>query len=203
MNGIPLAGSRADCQVLVVGASPTGLVLAAELLARGIRTRVIDRGDGVALQSRAIGIHARTLEVLDMMDLAERFIERGQVVRQFRFYSQGRCLTSLEFARCGSRFGFLLDLPQDETERLLRSRVTELGGVVEDGTELAGLSAGSDAVTATVRGHGGQVQDHRRVRRRLRRRAQPGAQRARPDLQRAPLPAGMAAGRCAAGLGPA
>ena len=144
-----------DCQVLVVGAGPTGLVLAAELLARGIRTRIIDKGDGVALQARAIGIHARTLEVLDMMGLAERFIERGQVVRQLRFYSEGRCLASLEFARCGSRFGFLLDLPQDETERLLRARVAELGGVVEPGTELTGLAPGGDAVTATVTRPGG------------------------------------------------
>jgi 2-polyprenyl-6-methoxyphenol hydroxylase-like FAD-dependent oxidoreductase len=148
MNGI-------DSQVLVVGAGPTGLVLAAELLARGISVRIIDKGDGVALQTRAIGIHARTLEVFDMMGLAERFIERGQVVRQLRFYSEGRCLASLEFGRCGSRFGILLDLPQDQTERLLRTRIAELGGVVENGTELISLTAGPDAVTAVVRGHGG------------------------------------------------
>jgi 2-polyprenyl-6-methoxyphenol hydroxylase-like FAD-dependent oxidoreductase len=167
MNGIPFPlatapapGSavrgRPDCQVLVVGAGPTGLVLAAELLARGIGTRIINQGDGVALQTRAIGIHARTLEVLDMMGLAERFVEHGQVVNHFRFYSQGRCLVSLEFARCGSRFGFMLDLPQDQTERLLRARVTELGGVVEDRTELTGLAIGGDAVTAAVRGSGDQ-----------------------------------------------
>jgi 2-polyprenyl-6-methoxyphenol hydroxylase-like FAD-dependent oxidoreductase len=142
-----------DCQVLVVGAGPTGLVLAAELLARGIGVRIIDKGDGVALQTRAIGIHARTLEVLDMMGLAERFVERGQVVNHLRFYSEGRCLVSLEFARCGSRFGFVLDLPQDETERLLRARITELGGAVEDGTKLTGLTAGHDTVIAAVRGH--------------------------------------------------
>jgi len=172
MNGVPpgqtaaapraaargRAGSGPDCQVLVVGAGPTGLVLAAELLARGIRTRIIDKGDGVELQARAIGIHARTLEILDMMGLAERFTERGQVVRHLRFYSRGRCLTSLEFARCGSRFGFLLDLPQDETERLLRARITELGGVVEQGAELTSLAAGGDAVTASVRGGAGQAQ---------------------------------------------
>jgi 2-polyprenyl-6-methoxyphenol hydroxylase-like FAD-dependent oxidoreductase len=151
-----LRDSYLDCQVLVVGAGPTGLVLAAELLARGISTRVIDQGDGVALQTRAIGIHARTLEVLDMMGLAERFIERGQVVRHLRMYSEGRCLVSLEFARCGSPFGFLLDLPQDQTERLLRARVAELGGVVEPRTELTGLTAGRDAVTATVC-HGGRA----------------------------------------------
>jgi 2-polyprenyl-6-methoxyphenol hydroxylase-like FAD-dependent oxidoreductase len=154
MNGIPLP----DCQVLVVGAGPTGLVLAAELLARGISVRIIDQGDGVALQTRAIGIHARTLEVLDMMGLAERFIERGQVVRHFRFYSEGRCLVSLEFGRCGSRFGILLDLPQDQTEGLLRARITELGGVVEDGAELTGLTIGGNTVTAAVRGPGGQAE---------------------------------------------
>src|SRR5215469_8113273 len=149
MNGIP---SGTDCQVLVVGAGPTGLVLAAELLARGIRTRIIDKGDGAALQARAIGIHARTLEVLDMMGLAQDFIERGQVVRYLRMYSLDRCLVNLEFARCGSRFGFLLDLPQDQTERLLRARIAELGGVVENGTELTGLTVGGDFVTATVHG---------------------------------------------------
>ena len=156
------ARSGPDCQVLVVGAGPTGLVLGAELLARGIRTRIIDKGDGVALEARAIGIHARTLEVLDMMGLAERFTDRGQVVRHFRFYSQGRCLASLDFARCGSRFGFLLDIPQDQTERLLRARITELGGVIEQGAELTGLTGGSDAVTATIRRPGGpDPDDHR------------------------------------------
>ena len=154
MNGIPFL----DGQVLVVGAGPTGLVLAAELLARGIGVRIIDKGDGVALQTRAIGIHARTLEVLDMMGLAERFVERGQVVRHLRFYSEGRCLASLEFGRCGSRFGFLLDLPQDQTERLLRARIAELGGMVEDRTELIGLTAGREAVTAVVRSRGGETE---------------------------------------------
>jgi 2-polyprenyl-6-methoxyphenol hydroxylase-like FAD-dependent oxidoreductase len=149
--------TQPDCQVLVVGAGPTGLVLAAELLARGIRTRVIDKGAGVALQARAIGIHARTLEILDMMGLADRFTERGRLVHQLRFYSQGRCLASLEFSRCGSRFGFLLDLPQDETERLLRARIGELGGVIEPGAELTGLAPGDDAVTVTVTGPAGRT----------------------------------------------
>src|SRR5215203_4915938 len=63
--------TSSDCQVLVVGAGPTGLVLAAQLLARGIRTRVIDKGDGPVPQSRALSVHARTLEVLDVMGLVD------------------------------------------------------------------------------------------------------------------------------------
>src|SRR4029077_17708304 len=116
-----------ECQVLVVGAGPTGLVLACELLARGVRTRVIGKGDGVVLQSRALGVHARTLEVLDMIGLADRFVSRGQVVHGFRMYADGKALVRLDLARNASRFGYMLDIPQDQTEAMLRERVGELG----------------------------------------------------------------------------
>ena len=146
-----------DCQVLIVGAGPTGLVLACELLARGIRARIIDKGDGAALETRALGIHARTLEVFDMMGLAGRFVGHGQVVRRFHMYTDGKTLVRLELGRNGSAFGFMLDVPQDVTETLLRQRITELGGRVEQGTELSGLSADSGGVTATVCEPGGVV----------------------------------------------
>jgi 2-polyprenyl-6-methoxyphenol hydroxylase-like FAD-dependent oxidoreductase len=144
-----------DCQVLVVGAGPTGLVLACELLARGVRARIIDKGDGVVLQTRALGIHARTLEVFDMMGLAERFIEHGQVVRRFHMYTDGKSLVRLDLARNGSAFGFMLDVPQDVTETILRQRVSELGGRVEQGTEIQGLSVDPSGITATVTEPGG------------------------------------------------
>ena len=164
-----------DCQVLVVGAGPTGLVLACELLARGIRARVIDKGDDVVLQTRALGIHARTLEVFDMMGLAERFVEHGQVVRRFHMYADGKTLVRLELARSGSAFGFMLDVPQDVTEAILRQRVSELGGSVERGTELRGLSQDPGGVTATVIEPGRRPSGrHGRLRRRRRWRAQPG-----------------------------
>jgi 2-polyprenyl-6-methoxyphenol hydroxylase-like FAD-dependent oxidoreductase len=149
--------SPRECQVLVVGAGPTGLVLACELLARGIRARIIDKGDGVVLQTRALGIHARTLEVFDMMGLAERFVEHGQVVRRFHMYTDGKTLVRLELARNGSVFGFMLDVPQDVTETILRQRVSELGGSVEQESELSGLSQDPGGVTATVIEPGGAV----------------------------------------------
>jgi 2-polyprenyl-6-methoxyphenol hydroxylase-like FAD-dependent oxidoreductase len=76
--------------VLVVGAGPTGLVLAAQLLARGIDTRIVDKGDGPARESRAVSVHARTLQVLGTMGLADAFIEHGQCVRRFRMYAGHR-----------------------------------------------------------------------------------------------------------------
>src|SRR2546429_5280218 len=118
--------SFCDCQVLVVGAGPTGLVLAAQLLARGIDTRIVDKGDGPARESRAVSVHARTLELLDTMGLADAFIEHGHRGRRFCMYAGNRSLLNLDMTRNGSRYGFILNLAQSETERLLRSRVHEL-----------------------------------------------------------------------------
>ena len=79
-----------DGQVLVVGAGPTGLTLAAQLLARGIHARVIDKGEGPAPQNRAVAIHARTLELLDTMGLADAFIDQGHRVRCLRWSANPR-----------------------------------------------------------------------------------------------------------------
>jgi 2-polyprenyl-6-methoxyphenol hydroxylase-like FAD-dependent oxidoreductase len=154
MNGTQ--NTRPDCQVLVVGAGPTGLVLAADLLARGVLTRIIDKGDGVNLETRAIAIHARALEVLDLMGLAERFVDHGQAVRWFSFYTDGKPRVSLDLARNGTRFPFMLDIPQHQTETLLRARIAELGGTIEDGAELTALADEPAGVTARIRDADGQ-----------------------------------------------
>ena len=143
--------SPTDCQVLVVGGGPTGLTLAAQLLSRGIHTRIIDKGDAPPRQSRALGIHAGTLEVLDTMGLVDTFIERGHRVEHLRMYAGARRLLDLNMAHNGSRYGFVLHLPQHETEVLLRARVHELGGTIEQGVELVRLAETGDAVEATLR----------------------------------------------------
>ena len=140
-----------DCQVLVVGAGPTGLTLAAQLLARGIHARVIDKAEGPSPQSRALGIHARTMEVLDTMGLADTFADQGHRVRRLRMYAGQRNLLDLDLARNGSRYGFTLHLPQSQTEALLRARVRKLGGTVEQRVELVRLAERGDAVDATLR----------------------------------------------------
>jgi 2-polyprenyl-6-methoxyphenol hydroxylase-like FAD-dependent oxidoreductase len=151
-----LRSDHLDCQVLVVGAGPTGLVLTAELLARGIATTIIDKSDGVILESRACAIHARALEVLDTMGLADQFLERGQVVRRFRMYTDGKPLVNLDLSRNGSHYACMLDIPQNETEALLRARVGALGGRVEQGAQLLAVNQDGDRVTATVEDAGGE-----------------------------------------------
>src|ERR1041385_2330725 len=108
--------SPSHCPVLIVGAGPTGLVLAAQLLARGVPARIIDKGGGPARQSRAITIYARTLELLDTMGLADTFIAHGHQVRRMHWYAGQRTLLNLDLARNGSRYGFALNLPQNRSE---------------------------------------------------------------------------------------
>jgi len=148
--------SSSDCKVLVVGAGPTGLTLAAQLLARGIHTRIIDKGDGPARQSRALGIHARTLEVLDTMGMAEEFLARGHRVGHLRMYAGTRRLLNLNLAHNGSRYGFVLHLPQSETEMVLRGRVRELGGTIEQDVQVVHLTDRGDAADATLRDGAGR-----------------------------------------------
>src|SRR5215472_16978491 len=145
-----------DCQVLVVGAGPTGLTLAAQLLARGIHARVIDKAEVPSPQSRALGIHARTMELLDTMGLADAFVGQGHRVPRLRMYASQRNLLDLDLARNGSRYGFTLHLPQSQTETLLRARVRELGGTIEHGVELVRLAERGDAVDATLRDAAGR-----------------------------------------------
>ncbi len=155
MPGATVGGMSAttstDCDVLVVGAGPTGLTLAAQLLARGVSTRLIDKDLGTPRLSRAIGIQPRTLETLDMMGIADRFLDVGHRVRGVGVYTGTRRLITVDMAHSGSAYRFQLHLPQQRTEALLRHRVAELGGAVETGMELVGFTDDGEVVTATVR----------------------------------------------------
>src|SRR4051794_22132812 len=151
--------STSDCDVLVVGAGPTGLTLAAQLLARGIHTRIIDRDPGTPRLSRAIGIAARTLESLDAMGIVDRFLDEGHRARSLIVYRGSRRLFGIDMGYSGSAYRFQLHLPQERTEALLRERVAELGGGVEPGGELVGFTGEGDRVVATVRGGTGRVSE--------------------------------------------
>jgi len=147
-----------NVQVLVVGAGPAGLTLASELLAQGVNIRIIDQRDGAVTESRALALHARSLELFDAAGIADRMVAAGQPMRRMHMYLDGTELMRLEFRHNRSSFGYGLGIPQRETELILRERVAELGGEVEPRMELLAFEQSDTGVLARVKDAGGAVQ---------------------------------------------
>ncbi|HEX2102048.1 MAG TPA: FAD-dependent oxidoreductase [Solirubrobacteraceae bacterium] len=138
--------------VLVVGAGPVGLTLAAALEARGVDVVLVDKAAEVATTSRAAVIHARTLEVLRGLDVSEELVRRGTIVPRFTVRDRDRALMTIDFDGLPSSYAYTLMLPQNITEDVLTSRLDELGGRVHRPYRLARLDQDGDGVTATMAG---------------------------------------------------
>lgn len=136
--------------VLVVGAGPTGLLLAGDLAAQGLSVALVERlPHETSNMTRAFAVHARTLELLDTRGLADELVKTGRPVSALRFFDK----LSLDLSRLHTRFPFVLITPQYEVERLLERRAHATGVRFRYGTELTALhqSAESDTVTAELR----------------------------------------------------
>ncbi|MEV6550853.1 FAD-dependent oxidoreductase [Streptomyces sp. NPDC051597] len=147
-SGSGSAETTRTADVLVVGAGPTGLLLAGDLAAAGLRVTLVDRRPrGTSTMTRAFGVHARTLELLDARGLADELVATGTTVETMSLFRR----LSLDLNRLRSRFPYLLVTPQYEVERLLERRAREAGVDFRHGTELRGLRQDEDGVTAHVR----------------------------------------------------
>jgi 3-(3-hydroxy-phenyl)propionate hydroxylase len=136
--------------VAIVGAGPTGVLLAIELARRGVGVRILDKGPSRSNESRAIGIHARTLELFHQLRIVEEFLELGHVVQGLTVHTRARRNTRVRFDRLDSPYRFLLTLGQDETQRILDEHLARLGVMIERGTEVVDLAQDRDAVELTV-----------------------------------------------------
>ena len=141
--------STFDTDVLVVGAGPTGLTLAASLVARGIATTVVDRQAAGANTSRAAVVNARSLEVLEGLDVARRLVKEGVQAPRFSIRDRARRLIPIDFSALPSAYPYSLMIPQSTTERLLLERLTELGGTVLRPKTLTSIEQDVDGVTAS------------------------------------------------------
>jgi 2-polyprenyl-6-methoxyphenol hydroxylase-like FAD-dependent oxidoreductase len=144
--------------VLIVGAGPTGLAAAMSLARAHIPVRLIDRAMQPNPYSRAIGIQARTLELLEQHRLVERFLELGHRARVANLFSNGMRLAQLDFDPLHTRYPYLLFLDQSVTERLLAEHLATLGVTVERGVELTMFTQGSAGIQATLRRADGHTQ---------------------------------------------
>jgi 2-polyprenyl-6-methoxyphenol hydroxylase-like FAD-dependent oxidoreductase len=150
------------CDVLVVGAGPTGLVLALWLTKLGVKTRIIDKTSEPGATSRAVAIQARTLELYDQLDLAEEVIRRGHKTPAVNLWVKGRNAARVPFETVGlglTPYPFLHIFPQDEHEKLLIERLRAFGVEVERKTELLGFKDESGSIKARLRGPGGDEED--------------------------------------------
>lgn len=128
-----------DTQVLIVGAGPTGLVLALWLTRVGVRVRIIDKAAEPGTASRALVVHARTLEFYRQLGIADDVLRRGLPFTAANLWARGRRAAHIDFGAMGkglSPFPYLVIFPQDLHERLLIERLAEAGVRVERPTEL-------------------------------------------------------------------
>ncbi len=142
-------------RILIAGAGPTGLALAAELRRRSVSSTIIDRQPAGANTSRACVVHARTMEVLEPLGVTEDLVAQGVKVPIFRVRDRDRPLITVDFSKIPSPYPFTLMIPQDRVERCLLDHLEELGGSVARPCELVRFAASASHVEAQVRGEDG------------------------------------------------
>ncbi len=144
------SGTARITDVLVAGAGPTGLAVAAKLAAAGIDVTVIDNQATGDNTSRAAVVHARTLEVLADLGVSARLVAEGIEAPRFTIRDRDKTLVPIRFDDLPSDFPYALMVSQAVTERVLLERVIELGGHVRRPLTLVGLVQDGAGVTATT-----------------------------------------------------
>ena len=147
---VPRVSATRHVPVLIVGAGPTGLLAASELLRRDVECLLVDALPEPLAWDRATVVHPRSMEVFDAIGLADAFLAAGVPQRGARILSDGAQLGVLDLTDCGSRFPFNLGISEQVTEAILLDHLHRVGGRVERGTRLVDLVADEDRVRATL-----------------------------------------------------
>jgi len=141
---------NAENQILIVGAGPSGLALAAELKRRGVDVAIVDQQPAGANTSRACVVHARTMEELEPLGVTRDLLAEGVKVPIFRIRDRNRSLLTIDFSDIPSRYRFTLMIPQNRIEEILLQHLEGLGGNVMRPCELTGYSASPSLVEAQI-----------------------------------------------------
>lgn len=145
--------------VLIVGAGPTGMVLALWLTRQGTKVRIIDKSSGPGETSRAMAVQARTLELYRQLDIAEAVVSSGYKTPAMNMWARGKRQAQVKLVDAGeeiSPYPFVLVFPQDRHERLLVDRLESLGVKIERQTELLSFEDKGDHVVALMKNSDGQ-----------------------------------------------
>ena len=143
-----------DTDILVVGAGPTGLMLANQLARRGLSPLIIDRHAGPARETRALGVQARTLEIYQKLGVVERALELGKIGNGANLWADGKRKGRVPLGDAGrtvTPYPYILILGQDDNERILGDNLGKLGVPIRWNTELIALEQFDDRVRATLK----------------------------------------------------
>lgn len=159
-----MPNAASDTDLLIVGAGPTGLAAACDALRHGLTVRIVERRATRSEYSKALVLHARTLEVLEVLGCANELVAAGQrfSALNVRTSTTARPLR-VDLLKRGwgdTRYPFWLSIPQYEVERILEARLAALGGVIEWSTELTSLDDRGDHVVAKLSASSGAVLEH-------------------------------------------
>jgi 2-polyprenyl-6-methoxyphenol hydroxylase-like FAD-dependent oxidoreductase len=143
-----------DTDVLIAGGGPTGLMLANQLARRGVRVMIVDRSSGPAQQTRAMAVHARSLEIYAKLGIAERALELGRLGEAANMWANGRRRARIPIGDIGrslSPFPFVLMLGQDDNERIMGEHLQQWNVAVQWRTELESFEETAGGVAATLK----------------------------------------------------
>lgn len=147
--------------VLIAGAGPTGLMMACQLAMRNISFMIIDKNEDHTTQSRALVVHARSMEIFDQMGIAHEAINLGKKARAVNMFINGKHKLRFDLTGAGeglTAFPYLLILEQSKTEKLLNDLLARYGHSVERNTELVGLMENNRQVIASLKRNSGETE---------------------------------------------
>jgi 2-polyprenyl-6-methoxyphenol hydroxylase-like FAD-dependent oxidoreductase len=161
MSGQDVPEQSTSTDVVIVGAGPTGLALACQFIRYGINFVVVDKREGITPYSKALGVHARTLEIYEQLGLAQPAVEQGAIASKARLLSGGEVRGELDLSNLGAgltSYPYVLFLEQSKNEQLLHDYLKRNGKMVHWQTELVSFSQTEEKVTARVQSVDGASQ---------------------------------------------
>ena len=137
-----MSKSNDKAEIFIAGGGPVGLAAAIELTRRGYTPRIVDPDPNVSPESRAMAINSRTLDLLEPSGVTDLLIAAGQKMKKLVIRRNQTIITTIDLTKIPHRFNFLLVLPQSDTEKILESKLAEMGVKLERNLSLTNFKPG-------------------------------------------------------------